>query len=392
MAVSLKSLYQESKKKFSLELLAGKEGFEKTVSWVHLIEDTSTTDFIRGSELIITTGLGMNDDYWLDRFIENLVLEHAVGLIVNIGTYIKEISEHTLQLCNQLGFPLFVMPWKIHIVDIMQDFCNRIILAEQTDRNKSTIFFNALFTPEKNDSYESALTQNGYEVSGSYSVLVIHPNSQGEIQLQSQEALYRKIKITISNLLNHYSIKYHVLANNEELILIFHNIKKEDIEKYVHKLFEEFQMKYADNHLRFGVGPIIKGAANLHNSYKKGCSVLHIKKRKKENLIFYDEIGIYKVILAVEDHQVLVKMYKEALTVLEEYDKKHGTDFMEILRLYILYNSSVQAVADHTFTHRNTINYRIKKIKELLGSDLNDMEERFRFQLAFYIKDTLEDV
>ncbi len=392
MAVSLKSLYQESKKKFSLELLAGEEGFEKTVSWVHLIEDVSTTDFIRGSELIITTGLGKNDDYWLDRFIENLVLEHAVGLIVNVGTYIKEISGHTLLLCNQIGFPLFVMPWRIHIVDIMQDFCNRIILAEQTDKNRSTIFFNALFTPEKKDSYEPALTQNGYEVSGSYSVLVIHPNSQGEIQIQSEEELYRKYKITISNFLNHYSIKYHVLAHNEDLILIFHNIKKEDIERYVHKLFEEFQMKYADNHIRFGVGPMVEGADNLFNSYKKGYSVLHIKNQKKENLLFYDEIGIYKVILAVGDHQVLVKMYAETLGVLEEYDKKHETDFVEILRLYILYNSSVQAVANHTFTHRNTINYRIKKIKELLGTDLNNMEERFRFQMAFYIKDTLEDV
>ena len=41
------------------------------------------------------------------------------------------------------------------------------------------------------------------------------------------------------------------------------------------------------------------------------------------------------------------------------------------------------------YTHRNTINYRIRKIKEILNSEIETPEERFQYQLAFHIKKML---
>ncbi|WP_243145485.1 helix-turn-helix domain-containing protein, partial [Clostridium neonatale] len=59
------------------------------------------------------------------------------------------------------------------------------------------------------------------------------------------------------------------------------------------------------------------------------------------------------------------------------------------LKLYINNNSSIQAVSEKTFTHRNTINYRIKKIKEILNTDLNNPKDKFNYMLAFYIEEML---
>ena len=67
------------------------------------------------------------------------------------------------------------------------------------------------------------------------------------------------------------------------------------------------------------------------------------------------------------------------LGVLHNYDRKHKTDYENILRLYLNNNCSVQAVSAKTYTHRNTINYRIKKIKEILHSDLDNSEENFNY-------------
>jgi DNA-binding PucR family transcriptional regulator len=44
-------------------------------------------------------------------------------------------------------------------------------------------------------------------------------------------------------------------------------------------------------------------------------------------------------------------------------------------------------VAEERYTHRNTINYRIQKIKKIIGCDLKNTEELFPYQVAFYIKD-----
>jgi DNA-binding PucR family transcriptional regulator len=50
-------------------------------------------------------------------------------------------------------------------------------------------------------------------------------------------------------------------------------------------------------------------------------------------------------------------------------------------------NGSVNLVSDAMYCHRNTTNYRIKKIRALLGTELDSQEMLFRLQLAFYIRE-----
>ena len=57
---------------------------------------------------------------------------------------------------------------------------------------------------------------------------------------------------------------------------------------------------------------------------------------------------------------------------------------------YIDNNCSIKAVAEITFNHRNTINYRIKKIKNILKSEIQTMDDKFNYKMAFYIRDILE--
>ena len=73
-----------------------------------------------------------------------------------------------------------------------------------------------------------------------------------------------------------------------------------------------------------------------------------------------------------------------------QYDEKRGSNLLETLELYVRYDTSIQMVAEKTFTHRNTVNYRVKKIKELLDDDINTMEAKYKLQTAFYIKNYLQ--
>ena len=101
------------------------------------MEDESTIDFICGNELIVTTGLGSKNAEWIDNLIKDLINRHASGLMVNIGQYISKISDHTIKFCNDNNFPLFTTPWEVHLVDIMQYYCNGIINAEQQKSNEN---------------------------------------------------------------------------------------------------------------------------------------------------------------------------------------------------------------------------------------------------------------
>ena len=75
------------------------------------------------------------------------------------------------------------------------------------------------------------------------------------------------------------------------------------------------------------------------------------------------------------------------LCTLDEYDQQHHADYVQTLRSYIKYDRSLAATAKATYTHRNTVNYRIQNIKRLLGCELKTAEDLFPYQVAFYIRD-----
>jgi DNA-binding PucR family transcriptional regulator len=86
---------------------------------------------------------------------------------------------------------------------------------------------------------------------------------------------------------------------------------------------------------------------------------------------------------------MLKKIHDTLLSVVIEYDEKHKAQLYNTLRIYLFNNSSLQTTAKITFTHRNTINYRITKIRHLLDCDLDNAVVRFNLMMAFYISDYL---
>ena len=138
MSICLADLYEKTRNKYQLQLLAGESGLNRTMNWVYVTEDQSNENFLRTGELIISTGaLYDHTEKWLLHFIQTLWARHTCGLILNIGKHIflSDLTPAVLDFCNTHSFPLFVMPWHIHIYDLTKDYYNRIFLDSQTDEN-----------------------------------------------------------------------------------------------------------------------------------------------------------------------------------------------------------------------------------------------------------------
>ncbi|MPM43640.1 Proline-responsive transcriptional activator PutR [bioreactor metagenome] len=102
----------------------------------------------------------------------------------------------------------------------------------------------------------------------------------------------------------------------------------------------------------------------------------------------YSDTGIYKLLMAIDDKSNLRDYYNECLGALLEYDVKNGTDYISTLRCYLENESSIAEVAKLTYVHRNTVNYKIKKIKEILNCDLSQ-SDKLKLTLAFCIEKVL---
>lgn len=78
-------------------------------------------------------------------------------------------------------------------------------------------------------------------------------------------------------------------------------------------------------------------------------------------------------------------LHDTVLGPLLTYDMTHHRNLYATLQSYLRHDGSIRAVAAETFVHRNTVSYRMQKIKQLVHNDLQDSESRFTFMLACHI-------
>ena len=89
-----------------------------------------------------------------------------------------------------------------------------------------------------------------------------------------------------------------------------------------------------------------------------------------KKIINFQQMGFFKILFAADDTTILKSYEQQLLGPLEEHDRHHHSQYMETLRSYIENDRSLMGVAESTFTHRNTVNYRIQNIKKILNNPL----------------------
>lgn len=73
------------------------------------------------------------------------------------------------------------------------------------------------------------------------------------------------------------------------------------------------------------------------------------------------------------------------LALILDYDAVHHTDYLHILEVYFDHDCSIIHTADALYCHKNTLSYKLNKIKELLDYDILTNENRTNIMLSFYI-------
>lgn len=386
MAIPVEQLYYKYQEKFQISLIAGKEGIEKLVQWVHIVESDNVDGYISGGELVMTTGVPYKEKSWLTNLVKSLQSNNACGIIVNLGHNIESIDREVIDFCNENKFPLLTIPWHVQLVHLTKEFANEIVGSEQHELSISEAFKNAIYYSETIEQYQSQLERYGFEQDSDYCVIAIG------IECYDEEKTHFNIGLTkynIKQILNKVSEKYSILTHNNLLILILKDIENDAIIAFIEAIEEELILKKTDFTFHMGIGNILRDITNLGTSYKQANSSYKMANKNKAYHMFYKDMGVYKLLISMEKDEILEELYYEVLGDLIEFDKANNTEYINFLREYINHNSSVQELASSMFVHRNTINYKIKKIKEITGYDMIKEEDKFKIMLALKIQDIL---
>jgi DNA-binding PucR family transcriptional regulator len=67
---------------------------------------------------------------------------------------------------------------------------------------------------------------------------------------------------------------------------------------------------------------------------------------------------------------------------LVDYDRAHGAALVQTLRAFFDADCSQRVAAERLFIHHKTLRYRLERIKQMTGLDLNRHEDRMRADFA----------
>ncbi|NDJ77767.1 MAG: PucR family transcriptional regulator [Chloroflexi bacterium] len=101
-------------------------------------------------------------------------------------------------------------------------------------------------------------------------------------------------------------------------------------------------------------------------------------------LAFWD-MGVYRLLSLLVGSPELSKFYLETLGKLAE-ENSHNAEFITTLEAFFEENGNLTRTAKRLHIHRNTLLYRMDRIREISGLDLDNPETRLAIHLALRIR------
>jgi purine catabolism regulator len=141
-----------------------------------------------------------------------------------------------------------------------------------------------------------------------------------------------------------------------------------------------------------GIGRPHRQLIDLRQSYYEASYAIKIRKLKGEPRVIasFDDLGSYGLLLGLQDTLSLEVFYDSVLGKLQEYDEQNSSDLVRSLACFLEANGHWGDAAEKLYVHRHTLRYRMKRVEEITGRDLNQSQDRMEFWLALKAKELID--
>ena len=382
-----------------LKIVAGKSGLDRLVRWVHFIDLPDVIPWVQGGELLIITGIGLNGDLQkLRDIVREIIKKKLAGLIVNVGPYIKEIPPEVISLAKEADFPIFELPWEVKLIEVTRELCSHIVMKQTEQRSTKDFLEQLLLCPLENpEVLIQRAAYYGYDLSKPHQIAIIRPSGLTEYLL-TQKAKDEKALVALK--VHFEQIIHDVLTSHDKkilqmlwaddvVLLMPYENESTGADQNIRSLYnvlDKIRAKMPSLAVAIGLGGRFESLQAARQSYLQAIKVLRFSEMKVGSIPIYayEQLGIYKLLFEIEPNK-LAMYYQEVIEPLNAYDNKHNMDMVASLFVYFEENCNAAKTAKRLFVHRNTLDYRLKKIEEITGRNLDDPYDRLTLQLGVIV-------
>lgn len=145
-----------------------------------------------------------------------------------------------------------------------------------------------------------------------------------------------------------------------------------------------------------GISHPAVGLAALREAYREARDAVSIALElgNREHTTFYGDLKLFQLLLAVKDRNLdqLRRFYRDTLGPLAGHDERKGGELIRTLAGFFEANGNLAKAAADLDVHRNTLVYRLERISELTGLDLDDPDNRLVLHLALKVQRVLASI
>ncbi|MEU5266681.1 PucR family transcriptional regulator [Amycolatopsis sp. NPDC021455] len=127
MALTLRALADD--RPLGLRVLTGEDVLDRPIGWVHPTELTDPQAFLEGGELLLTTGLAL-DEETAPAYVRRLVDAGVAGLGFGVGLSHEEVPGALVETAASVGLPVLEVPRKTPFIAITRAV-SRAVAADE---------------------------------------------------------------------------------------------------------------------------------------------------------------------------------------------------------------------------------------------------------------------
>jgi purine catabolism regulator len=128
------------------QVVTGVPHLDRPVRWVHITELTDPASFLKGGELVLTTGMPLPEDaVGVRRYVDELADIGAAALVIELVRRYHRPPDALVAACRLRGLPLVTLAKDVNFLEVTQ-VVHALLLGNQAEAMRRTQHIHEAFT------------------------------------------------------------------------------------------------------------------------------------------------------------------------------------------------------------------------------------------------------
>ena len=379
MSLTVRDFWQMEKFQ-SFRLVAGRKGLENEIENIGILDYEYAVEDVElqqkwafGKRGFVISSLLFAKDHpekILDA-LRGLVRDHVSALAVKTVCY-QELPEEAIHFADDNALPIFLFGRDdAYFEEIVYALKEKIIEWNdlESQEKKLDSFINGELSGEEEKSFIGQMIKEHWK------------NYTTAYEKCEPNAVECEISRKYRRAAEELGARGNVFLFHQGYLFFLEVAKKDRFYSQTEQFLKE--RKARGQGLIAGVGSVHSREQELKQAIKESLYARELAALQKRETVYFDKMGIYRVLIPYYKEWWMQEYSRRCLGKIVSFDAGNDGELFSTLRTYVEQSGDLQSVSDKMHIHKNTVRYRINKVRELLGME---NEPTFFEQIAIAIR------